>query len=175
MPYSKKQHTVRYILIKIFLIFCLFNFIGNAVSAFEPEIIEISLEPVDPKPMSKINFTAVITSNDSIESVRIIVTECMKEMCSAFGYNESLNKTDEDTFKGQVILTRNNATQIKYCLEILSKGTWYFFDTRFYNLNTTTGFNYETGSSKDRSTPGFELILIFFTIILILFLKKRKL
>ena len=170
-----KYHNTKNILITITLILCLFNFISNSTNASEPNIIELSLDPVEPKPMSAINFTAKIVSDDDIESVRIIVTECLQGMCSAFNYNESLNRTTNNSYEGQVLLTRNDAIKIKYRLEILSNGAWYVSNTSFYDLNTT-GFNYtKEDKEKLKSTPGFELILMLFSIILTLFLKKRKL
>lgn len=169
-----KYHNAKNIWLMFTVIFCLFNFIINSVSASEPNIVEITIDPVDPKPMSKINFTAIIKSDGGIESVRIIVRECMKGLCSVFGYNESLNKINNDTYTGQVQLTRNDATQIKYHLEIYFNGTIYISNTSFYNLNTT-GFNYtKKTNEKQESTPGFEIIQILITVVLVLFWKRMK-
>jgi hypothetical protein len=151
----------------------LINF-TNLTLVSEPNIIKISLDPVEPKPMSTINFTAIITSDDSIESMRIIVRECMSGLCSVFGYNESLNKTINNTYNGQVLLTRNDATQIKYHLEIYYNGTRYISNTTFYNLNTT-GFNYiKEAIEKPESTPGFEIIPVVIAVVLVLFWKQKK-
>lgn len=172
----KKYHNTKnkmksYIL--IILIIFLINFVGNTASASEPNIVEVHLEPVDPKPMSKINFTAIITSDDNIESVRVIVTECMNGLCSFFDYNESLNKTANNTYSGQVVLTRNDATQIKYHLEIYHNGTRYISNTTFYDLDTT-GFNYTKEiNEKTESTPGFELAILFISAGLMLMGRQR--
>ncbi len=146
----------------------MFNFYESTVSASEPNSIEIFLDPIDPKPMSTINFTAKLVSDGDIESVRIIVTECMSGLCSVFGYNESLNKTSNNTYTGHVLLTRDDATQIKYHLEIYYNETWYVSNTSFYDLNTT-GFNYTKKiKEKSGSTPGFEIPLFVLSIALIL-------
>jgi len=170
---GEKSDMTKWIIIPLLL--CLLNFYVNTLSASEPNILEISLDPIDPKPMSTINFTAKIESDDDIERVRIIVTECMEGLCSVFGYNESLDKTTDNSYEGQVLLTRNDAAQIKYHIEIYYNGTRYISNTSFYNLNTT-GFNY-IGEDKEKqeSTPGFELVLILLSIVLCLYLSKRKL
>jgi hypothetical protein len=153
----------------------LFNFYVNTVSASDPNIIEISLDPIEPKPMSAINFTAKIVSDDDIESVRIIVTECMEGMCSAFSYNKSLNKTINNSYEGQVLLTRNDAIQIKYRLEIYHNGKRYISNTSYYDLNTT-GFNYtKKDKEKPESTPGFEFVLLLFSAGILLIIRYYKL
>jgi hypothetical protein len=169
-----KYHNAKNIWLVFSVIFCLFNFIINSVSAFEPNIVEITINPVDPKPMSTINFTAIITNEESIDSVRIIVRECMSGLCSVFGYNESLEKTINNNYTGQVQLTRDDATQIKYHLEVYYNGSIYISNTSFYDLNTTA-FNYTKKSNENQeSTPGFEIFQILITLVLVLFWKQKK-
>ena len=150
----------------------LINF-SNLTPVSKPNIVKICLDPVNPKPLSKINFTAIIKSDKDIEKVRVIVTECMSGLCSIFGYNKSLIKTNDDIYEGQVQLTRDDATQIKYRLEIYYNGTIYISNTSFYDLNTT-GFNYiKKVKEKQESTPGFEIILVVITVLLVLFWKRK--
>jgi len=127
-------------------------------------------------PLSNVTFVVGInSSNSSIDNVCLIVQECMADLCSIESQNLSMNYSYsccmdfyETKFKGK----REDATQIKYHLEILSNGSWYTFETGFINLLDNPN---DINDNNKNTIPGFELVLIIFSIILFLILKKRNL
>lgn len=77
-----------------------------------------------------------------------------------------------DFYETEYTFTREDATQLKYHLEILSNGTWYIFETGFINLSSNPDNNID--DDKKNTTSGFELIFVILAVILILFLRRKK-
>jgi hypothetical protein len=143
----------------------------------QPVVQQVSCYPSEPTPQSNVTFVVGInSSNCSIDQVCLIAQECMDDLCSIYSQNLSMNYTYsccmdfyEAEFKGE----REDATQIKYHVEILSNGSWYVFETGFIDLLDSPDNNID--DNKKNTTPGFEIVLILFSIILFLIVKKRNL
>ena len=93
----------------------------------EPIVEEIYVSPFQPPPLSNVIFTAGIINNSSkIDEVRLIIQECMEDLCFIDSQNISMNYTYSccmDFFETELELTHENATHIKYHLEIMSNGS----------------------------------------------------
>ena len=75
-----------------------------------------------------------------------------------------------DFYDAELELTRKDATQIKYHLEILSNGTWYEYETDYIPISRVK-VN-DTDGSIENTTPGFEIVILLFSIFVLL--KKKK-
>ena len=146
-----------------FLIFSLCISIIGTIRAVEPTVVEVTLDPEDPAPQSTIIFTAVITSEDNIEELRLIVRECKEGLCYTGGFNESMTTVDTDTYQTSVTLIHDGSTYIKYHLEIKSDGTWYKNDITEVDLKLNSD-----------NTSGFEMILLLISIVIGTLVLKRK-
>jgi len=145
--------------------------VQNSINAEENPIFgSIDIYPSKPAPHSNVSFTIGINSNVTVEDIRLIVQECKSGMCLRNDSNVSMNYSHSCCmafYETQIKLIYEGATTIKYYVKILSNGTWYTSDTSFTDLSIP--------GNNNRSTPGFELVLIIFSIILFLTLKKRNL
>lgn len=156
-----------------FFIFSLCISIIGTIRAVEPTVVEVTLDPEDPAPQSTITFTAVITSEDTLEEMRLIVQECKEGLCYIGGFNESMATIDTDTYQASVTLIHDDATYIKYHLEIKSDGTWYKTDLTEFDLKVGSDNGNTTPNDTDK-TPGFEIIFLLITIVFGTLVFKRK-
>ena len=85
------------------------------------------------------------------------------------------NVPDTDTYEATVTLIKDDATYIKYHIEIESDNAWYKYDvTDFYLKNETsnggngngTNGNNNNGNGNDES-PGFELVTLLIAMSLV--------
>jgi len=76
-------------------------------------------------------------------------------------------------YETQIKLVHEDATKIKYYVKIFSNDTWFVSNVSFTNLSSPVSNSYKI-RSEDRSTPGFELVLMLFSIGFYLVLKKRN-
>ena len=162
------------------------SIVGTGTAA-EPIIKEITLDPEEPSPLSTITFTAVINNSNNLDDVRLIVQECTDSLCYAIGSNESMLAVDNNTYQTTVTLTHNDATYIKYHLEIETNETWYIYSITELNLKNETNNNSSNNNNNNTNpsngntsekTPGFEILpflmsIIFVTIIATLSERKR--
>lgn len=157
------------------LLLCLSIIFFPKVSS-QPIVQQVYCYPSEPMPQSNVTFVVGInSSNSGIDDVCLIVQECMTDLCSIKFQNLTMNYSYsccmdfyEAEFKGE----REDATQIKYHLEILSNGSWYTFETGFIDLLDNPN---NANDNNKNTVPGFELVLIIFSIVLFLVLKKRNL
>ena len=77
-----------------------------------------------------------------------------------------------DFLKTKFTLAHQDATQIKYHLEILSNGTWYGYNTSFIHMVGNP--DKKTVTPKENPTPGFEFLLIISSILFVLSLIQIK-
>jgi len=168
------KNIKRTMVLTAFLIFSLCISIIGTIRAVEPTVVEVTLDPEDPAPQSTITFTAVITSEDTLEEMKLIVQECKEGLCYISSFNESMATVDTDTYQASVTLIHDDATYIKYHLEIKSDGTWYKNDLTEFDLKVGSDNGNTTPNDTDK-TPGFELIILIIAIGVgfILFRKKR--
>jgi len=177
-----KHQKNKIIVLSLILIAFLLTMIPQ-VTAADPEVSQILLDPEEPAPTETITFTATIESEDAPTSVYIVVQECKADICFKDGYNESLTLLDGNNYQGAVTLGRDDATYIKYHVEMLINGVWYKNDITELDLvvdngnGDTNGDNGDTnGGNGNNNTPGFELIALLIAggIVTIVLRRKRS-
>ena len=165
------------ILIATILIISLSALSINVVGA--PIVEKVTLDPEKPSPKSTITFSAVITGEESIDGIWIIVEECKKigadELCFINPENKSMDLTDvDDTYKTQITLNHGDATYIKYHFEIKSKGKWIIYERIKVDLSIDTDNDSSNDGDVSNGSPGFEVILFLIATSLVVILLKRK-
>ena len=164
------------ILVKSVLLFAFaFLIVSEFVPAVlaDPTIVQVTIDPAKPLPISTITFNATILSNETIDEVRLLVQECQADLCFVYGFNISMEKTANDTYQAQCTLIQEEATQIKYHLNIACNETWYTSNIIFMPLASDAKKNTSQNPPDSVSTPDFEIILVVCAIALV-FLWKRK-
>lgn len=150
----------------------------------------VELSPAQPQPLDTVTFTATIPNVENIQQVAIRVQLCGNEpnigyICYTEEFNETLTESAADTYTGSVNLGNHekaeNAIEIKYQLNYLTNQGWITYpeddlvkvdlDTSNQPDDTTNGNTDDTASD----TPGFELGVLFISVIFIsLILYRRK-
>jgi hypothetical protein len=130
----------------------------------EPVINSITLDPTNPSPKSTITFTADITG-DQLDEVYLILQECKEDLCFQ-RVNESMTKTGTNTFEVTMTLTKSSSTYIQYWIEINEDGDWYGSDSDLTKKNLST--------QQEDSSPGFELLVFLVSLVILLFIIKKK-
>ncbi len=178
MKHQKNKHIILSLILTAFLLTMI-----PPVSAANPEVSQILLNPEEPAATETIIFTATIEGDDAPTSVYIVVQECKDDICFKDGYNESLSLLDGNNYRGEITLGRDDATYIKYHVEMLVNGIWYKSEIIELDLITdngngdTNGENGDTnGDNGDNNTPGFELLTLLIAggIITIALRRKRS-
>ncbi|RLF56583.1 MAG: hypothetical protein DRN27_09430 [Thermoplasmata archaeon] len=156
--------------------FTFFSIILTPSYIAEPIVEEFYIYPSQPLPLSNVAFTAGINNNSTnIDAVYLILGECMDDLCFIDSQNISMNYTYSccmDFYEAEVNLTHEDATRVKYHLEIKSNGTWHEYEPDFISLSIPA--TKEADDTLEKSTPGFELVLILISIIFCLILRKRN-
>ena len=170
-----KMRSIKALIFPYFFII-FFIFVFTSSGSGKPIVGEIYSSPSNPLPLSTVTFTAGIYNNSSgIEAVQLIAQEYMDDLCFIDSQNISMNYTYSccmDFYEIELELTHEDATQIKYHLEILSNGTWYEYETNFIPISKVNGNNMD-GSIKN-TTPGFEIVILLFSIFVLLKIKKKR-
>jgi hypothetical protein len=149
-------------------------------TAAEPTIVEVTLEPEEPTPLSTITFTTTITSEDSLDDVRLIVKECNATLgiCYPDEQNVSMiNAEGTNNYEKDVTLKHAGATYITYYFVIKSDDIWYKFDPVDFNLtiDSSNGSpNGGDGGDGSQGTPGFEVVTFLIAISFCALVFKRK-
>ncbi|MCX6664173.1 MAG: hypothetical protein NTZ75_07990 [Euryarchaeota archaeon] len=152
----------------------LITFIFLIVSVFipavlaDPTVVQVTIDPTKPLPLSTITFNATILCNETIDEVRLLVQECREDLCFVHSFNISMEKIINDTYQAQCALLQEEATQIKYHLQIACNETWYTSNTTFMPLASDTNKNTSQDSHDPMSTPGFEPSVVIVSIVFIL-------
>ena len=147
----------------------LFAFAFLIVSVFipavlaDPTVVRVTIDPAKPLPLSTITFTAILTSNETLDEVWLLVQECRVDLCFAYGFNKSMEQITNDTYQAQCTLMQEEATQIKYQLKIAYNETWYTSNTTIIPLIDTKK-NTSQDPHDPMSTPGFETIVFIVSI-----------
>ena len=100
----------------------------------------------------------------------------MDDLCFIDGQSISMNYSYScclDFYEADLMLIHENASQIKYHLEICSNGTWYKYDYDYIDLrkNISNNSNY----NLENTTSGFEITLSVIGILFIIYLKNKTL
>ena len=147
-----------------------FLFVTTSASTVlaDPTVVQVTIDPAKPPPLSTVTFNATILANETIDEVRLLVQECRVDLCFIHDFNISMEKITNDTYQGQCTLIEEEATQIKYHMKITCNETWYTFNTTFMPLALDTKKNSTQDSHDPTSTPGFEMSLLVLSIALLL-------
>jgi len=141
----------------------------NTVSAVDPTVGEIKLDPSKPDPQSDVKVSTNIAGGD-ISKVRLIINECNKQkgICLA-SRNISMSKKSGNTYETEVTLQWEDATSITYHISLESNGKWIEYDEYTTKLSSS-------GSSNDSNeSPGFGIIVFLIAIIgFVIYVKKLK-
>ncbi len=139
-----------------------------------PVVEELYHSPFEPLPLSTVKFNAGIYNNSTeIEEVKLVAQECMDDLCFIDGQNISMNYTYSccmDFYEVEVNLNHEDATQVKYHLEIKSNGTWHEYEQDFISLSISAGK--ETADIVENATPGFGYISLIMAVFCAFVLKK---
>ena len=158
----------------------LFAFVILIVSACipaaltDPTFEQVTIYPSEPLPLSTILFNATILSNESIDEVRLLAQECRDDLCFIDKWNESMDKTG-GIYQTTITLIHKEATQIKYHIAIKSNETWFNSEITFIRLKIDEQNHPTENSSGNNSTPGFELMLLFISVGLIVIMRRKSL
>jgi len=137
----------------------------------------IRLSPTIPEPEDTVTFTADIDYYEYADSVQLIVEECIgKDFCYFDTFNESMTDNGNGEYETEITLRHDDATEIKYYIEINSIYGWSKSDVVKLDLDTTgSSSNGDDNGNGSNGTPGFELIFLLTAVIVgfVLFRKKR--
>jgi hypothetical protein len=154
----------------ILLIAFIFMFVSTSASAVlaDPITVQVTIDPAKPLPLSTVTFNATILSNETIDEVRLVVQECRVDLCFVGGFYVSMEKIANNTYQAQYKLTREEATQIKYYLNIAFNETWFTSNTTIIPLALDGKKNTTNDSHDPASTPDFESSAVIVSIAFIL-------
>ena len=144
------------------LIIIIFLLNVTIVSAEDPTVI---VNPTKPNIKSEITFNAEF-SEGGISNVELIVQECNNQICYADKLNSNMIEKETNTFSGSVKLTHKDATYIKYWIDYDLNGESKSYGPIEIDLKKT--------SSNSNDTPGFELIILFLSILIFTGFISRK-
>jgi hypothetical protein len=160
---------------KYFLIIIFLGTLSSSASITAcPTIIDITIEPSEPAPLSTITFTVAINNTTNIEDVRLILQECQGDMCFVDKWNESMFMSN-GSYQKTITLLHEQTTQCKYNIAIKANETWFNTETTFFNLSIDEQNNPPENNPGDNATPGFELVVLFISAGLVLMRRQRKL
>jgi hypothetical protein len=175
------KETIKNVLVVMLIAGLCLPIVGVA-TANDIIVGEISISPEEPTRLSEVTFTVEITGND-IEQVRIKVEECNEIMCYQYLLNESMTNTEGNIWTGTATLIHDDTVVGHSWLVIKSNGIWYDYrndKTTWKNFTVVPGDNggdnngTDGGGNTGKKTPGFEPILVIVSIVVALFIYKKK-
>ena len=149
------------------------------MASADPTFDEITVSPEEPTVLSDVDFSVNITG-DNIQEVRIEVEECVGSDFCYERQNVSM-ELEDGLWKATVTLEYDDVTVGHCWLVIKDNGTWYNYASN--QLDQVTDFDIlpvedddNGGDTTDDTggTPGFELILVMISLVVALFIYKRK-
>jgi hypothetical protein len=163
----KKNRIFKQILITFLLIGFFIPMI--AVSAAPT----VDINPTKPKPEQSITITVVVT-DETTDAVHFLIQECEGTSLCHQQQNITLNKENNQAYSGSFTLEYPKATYMQYTLNVHTTDGWTKYDENTkVDLDLST--SNENGDNNVEDSPGFEFIVIAFSIIFIsLFMYKRK-
>jgi len=168
------KYNMRNILVVsiVFLGLCL---AGSGVVA-ESVVSNVSVSPTEPEPLSTITITATITSDEEIETVNLVIKECIgtpeeSGLCYTPETKE-MTSAGDDIYTIDYSLQHSDAGYFGYHFEI--NGVEYGDGDTNVVLKAGSSNGGNGGGDDDNGSPGFELISLLIAISIGVFLLKRK-
>lgn len=166
------------------LIAGLFLPIVGIATADKPTYGNITLDPEEPARQSDVTFTVDVTG-DNIEEVWLTVEECTDTptyFCHIQLLNVSMTNVEGNTWEVTEKLVFDDTTEGHCWLVAKSNGIWYDYrsdKTKYTNFSVVPGDNGADNNGTDGSdnkgkSPGFELMLVIVSIVVALFIYKKK-
>jgi len=158
--------------IMILLSFMMLISITNLVYA-EPTIENIKVDPAEPEPLSTVDIKCDVTADEEIQGVKAIFEECKQGFCYT-GEEKILTNDSGNSYSGSYTLTHDDATTLKYHVEVKTDDVWTKSETTQIDLKTSSNDNNNNGDNSN-NTPGFTIIFFIAAlfIVLAIFSKKR--
>ncbi len=169
MKYMKKNILIVSI---VFLGLC---FSSSCVVA-EPVVSDVEIDPAIPEPLSTVTITATITSDEDIETVNIVIKECIgtPEESGLCYTPETFEMTlaGDDTYTVDYDLHYSDAGYFGYHFEI--NGVEYGDGDTNVLLKASPSNGGDNGGDDDNGSPGFELVIVVIAIFIGVVLLNRK-
>jgi len=145
-------------------------FVSNSIVIAIPVVEDVTINPMEPTPLSTVTITATITNGEGIDEVHLMIQECKSDVLCFFMENHTMNLVNGE-YQYNYKLQHEDATLFKYNFVILSNGKWFITEE-----TTDVYLKLDSGDSGNggNDTPGFELILLLIAIFVGVFLLKRK-
>ena len=179
----------RKIILSCLFLICLLISATNAIAV--PRILNIQIQPETPKPQDEVTFTVDVEYPDYAKGVYLVVDEYSNDDPHMDGFNESMDKIDDDSYEKTINLMHLDTTKIHYHFVINVQNypdvEWTLSDkmeleldtsmTREYDEETdddTTTTDEESSDGTTNNTPGFELVFLIIALGLFLYIKKKN-
>jgi hypothetical protein len=177
------RNNIRNLIIATLVVFVLCISINGSAA----KIPTLEIKPINPVPESTLTFTAKVEDENTTE-VRLTIQECNGNTGICFQKrNLSMNSIDTDFYEVSVDLEHNDATYIIYWIEVKTSERWNSYykgeDGKGSQITLSEPVSDDdddditnnNGKDNNGSTPGFEFIGLFLSVIFILLiLNKRK-
>ena len=145
------------------------------VSAEIATVNQVTVEPEELTLFSTVTITADITGDD-VSTVNLTVGECDDVAGVCYKYHRvTMTKLPTGEYQAEVTLTSSAATYI-YCefLIINSSGSSEQIRDDSWKFNLSPDADGTNGGADTNGTPGFELVLMLVSIVVVVFLIYRK-
>ena len=132
----------------------------------------IDITPEQPTPEGTLEVT-VNTNDETVEEVYFEYFECQENGVCSIKKNESLTKISPNTFSKSITLQLEDAVYLQYTIITKDDQGWneYFKLTKVeYDTSSSTNNNQTT----DNGTPGFEFLILVFSIMVISLIAYRR-
>ena len=122
----------------------------------------IDITPEQPTPQGTLEVT-VNANDETVEEVYFEYFECQENGVCSIKRNESLTKSSSNIFSTSINLQLKDAVYLQYTIITKDDQGWneYFTLTKVeYDTSSSTN----DGSSSGNGTPGFEFLILVFSI-----------
>jgi len=146
-----------------------------SVSAEIATVDQVTINPEEPELLSTVNFTADITGDD-ISTVNLIVGECDDVTGVCYKYHRvTMTKLPTGEYQAEVTLASSKATYI-YCEFLITNSSGFSEQIKddSWKFNLSIEADGTNGGADTNESPGFELVLMLVSIVVVVFLIYRK-
>ena len=155
-------------------------FVGLCLSSSgvvaDTNVSNVSVSPTEPEPLSTITVTATITSDVEIETVNLVIKECIgtpEESGVCYTPDtKAMTSAGGDVYTVDYTLQHGDAGYLGYHFEINGEDYGDGDTNVLLKAGSSNGGNGNGGD--ENGSPGFELISLIIAISIGVFLLKRK-